>query len=132
MEHLFVTDAIDNTADELNSDDIVARLEELEEVLTEYGELTDELMDELIALRDLAADGDRATEDWNYGVTLIHEDYLTDYIVDFLQEIYEIPDTTEWSPFKYIDWEAAAEDCLSDYTPIELSLGGYSTTYYVR
>ena len=132
MSFITATDAIDNFDDILDSMVIVERIDELEDILTEYEELPDELMDELIALRDLAADGEDYSEDWAYGVPLIRESHFTEYAQELCEELYGWGDPTGWSPANYIDWERVANDMAMDYSIVTFKLNGESVDYYVR
>lgn len=66
-------------------------------------------------------------EDWEYGATLIKASYFTEYAEEYAKDTGEVSDTDRW-PYCHIDWEAAAESLLSDFSCVEF-LG---IDYYVR
>lgn len=111
--------------DIIDSREITERIEELE--LSE--ELSDGELHELASLRDLARQGELASDDWAYGVTLVRESYFEDYARDYAEDIGAVRDTDgmEW-PRNHIDWPAAAAELACDYT--ELDFDGVA--YLVR
>jgi hypothetical protein len=93
-------------------------------------ELNDEV-EELQELRQLAADCE-SSPDWNYGETLIREDYFTDYIEELINDCYEMPkqmNSGEW-PYRHmtIDFCAAAEEAKADYFEVSF----FGTVYLIR
>jgi len=107
---------IDNNQDFMDSRDIIARLEELEE-----GE-TDEVLDiyekeELDILRKINEEGERSSN-WKYSITLIRDSYFEEYAQEYAIEIGAISDDMSW-PSNYIDWEQAAEELQTDYILID-------------
>lgn len=149
-----------NSDDVIDSRDIIERIEELESELqtAHEQETTDgttnldfeewllavradsspahchELnaeVEELQELRQLAADGE-SSPDWNYGETLIREDYFTDYIEELINDCYEMPkqmNSGEW-PYRHmtIDFCAAAEEVKADYFEVSF----FGTVYLIR
>lgn len=96
-------------------------------VLTEYAEDEDNEEDDpetVAAIRELAEDG---IADWEYGATLIREDYFEDYARQFAEDIGAIPNDASW-PCTCIDWERAARELAMDYTSV--SFLGHD--YYVH
>ena len=65
--------------------------------------------------------------DWQYGETLIREDYFTEYAQQLAEDIGAINKSHGW-PLTYIDWDAASDALKQDYTEVEYR----GTTYYVR
>lgn len=138
--------------DVIDSRDLIARLEELEdnaqrddEAQAEYrdasdawvlngrqGEapelpdsyLDDDEREELAALRDLCERGSDFA-DWQYGVTLIRESYFRDYAQELAADVGAISPNAQW-PLNHIDWDAAADALKMDYSTIEIE----GTTYY--
>lgn len=88
-------------------------------------EYTDEA-EELKALQDLAQEGEDNAEDWQYGATLIHEDYFETYAEEYASDLRDY-DEAQW-PFMHIDWAAAADHLKMDYSEVEFD----GQTYYVR
>jgi len=156
------TNEIDFTDDIIDSRDIIARQEYLQETLDELhaaveaaqdeldglepGDEFDALqvnlkeadaelesfdMDELELLNEVVSQGEDSP-DWSHGETLINENYFEDYIRELVNDCYEIPKefgSGDW-PYRHMqmDWEAAADEALSDYNSIEVN----GTTYYIR
>jgi|SRR5690348_5403535 len=65
--------------------------------------------------------------DWNYGTTLIRDDYFPEYAKEFAEDIGAIKDDAVW-PNTCIDWEQATDELRQDYTACEID----GTTYYYR
>ena len=141
------TDTIDNSADTLDSRDIIARIEELETerdsctLLREddNGNVTEEAdpqgwadqypedAAELAALHKLATEADGDDEgDWKYGEILIRDDYFTDYTRELLEDCGTIPRDLPW--WVEIDWEATARNVRADYTAVDFD----GVTYWIR
>lgn len=107
----------------LDSRDLIARLEELEEM--DESE-RDEFQTEYDELKKVCEEGEESSSDWSYGETLIRSDYFTDYIFETLEDCGYIPKDMPW--WIVIDREATAENCKDDYTYINI----YGETYYLR
>lgn len=115
---------VDNSADVLDSRNILERLAELEstedrdeEENTELATLT-ALIDEI----DQNA-GDSARD----GVTLIRDSYFEDYARELAEDIGAIDRNAGW-PNSYIDWEAAADALKQDYSTVDFD----GVDYWVR
>lgn len=81
---------------------------------------------ELAALSKLAKEAEGYADDWTHGVTLIHDDYFTDYAREMLEDCGTIPrDLPTWVE---IDWEATARNVRMDYTGVNFD----GVTYWVR
>lgn len=118
---------ISNSDDIIDSRDVIARIEELEEMREEESDdWTDDDEIELAELRDLAERGEICT-DWVHGATLIRDSYFETYAEQLAEDIGAIGRDMPW-PLDYIDWEAAAAALQQDYTSVEY--GG--ETYWVR
>jgi hypothetical protein len=134
---------ISNTDSIIDSRDVIARIEELKDEwidATESEVHPDELVmseedwqvglgvdgaHELLALLALQDEAD-CTPDWQYGETLIHEDYFTTYVEELLVDIGYLPD--DLPSFIHIDWERTADDLKVDYFEVEFD----GETFYVR
>lgn len=148
---------IRNNEDVIDSRDVIARIDELREILTDLylqEEDTEEMptqsfpdwlhnlvLDkesnyqeeaiEYTTLKALAEDA-QSSPDWEYGEALINEDYFTQYIKELINDCYEFPkelDKGEW-PWRHLhmDWEAAAEDAKQDYMEVDFD----GQPYYIR
>lgn len=125
-----MTREVTNSDDFIDSRDVIARITELEAELDDE-QLTDdderqELAEELERLRALADEGE-SLGDWQYGETLIRDSYFEDYARELAEEIGAIDSDAKW-PATCIDWEKAAEELQTDYTPIEFD----GMTYWAR
>lgn len=146
--------SIDCFDDMLDSRDIIARIEWLEEdrethadsiaAASEYAEESpeyDALMTtgradwdatspdakELYALTAFAKECEGAgVPDWEYGATLIRDSYFTAYVQDMLEDCGELPSDLPW--YIEINWDATVRNVQYDYMPVEF---GY-VTYWVR
>ena len=135
-------DHIDNTDDVIDSRDIIARIQLLEELRDEHvigapdgtetpnpegwrEEYPDdaEELDMLTALADEAKD---YAPDWEYGATLIRETYFVDYCQELVEDIGDLPKGLP--SYIEIDWTATARNIRMDYTEVEF--GG--VTYLIR
>lgn len=144
------------TNDVFDTRDLIEYIEYLEsEVVSEYNELLNERAvkqeeddyDEIDSIND--ADDESILEncytynelnkvlefadevksycsDYEYGETLIHEDYFVEYCTDFVEDCGYIPrDLPSWIE---IDFEATAENMKQDYTEADYE----GSTYYFR
>lgn len=134
----------DATEDWFDTRDIEERLREIEdvEIEIERGDEEDEesfiermreedsyLADEYQTLRNLQDEGRAAYNEvnWDGGITMVKDDHFPDYAEEYAREIGAIDREHGW-PHQHIDWEAAAEELLIDYTSIEIN----GTTYWGR
>ena len=142
---------ITNCEDVIDSRDVIARIEHLEqqakECLERCGDESDDVHDdtsiedwhlfetslpveeeeELKLLKALAEEGDGATSEWSDGATLIRYSYFERYAEELADDIGAIDKNAGW-PLCHIDWEAAADALKIDYTSIEFD----SVDYWVR
>lgn len=154
------------TEDILDSRDIQARFDELDEekddlqdAITELDEelagmdeddedyksnketLEEELIDAEKELEEWIADNEEEYEllkevvdrfggygDWDYGETLIHESYWTEYVKQLLEDTGDIPENLPWYIADNIHWDGVAYDIATDY--MSETINGY--TYYMR
>lgn len=77
----------------------------------------------LIAFRDEIAD---YLPEWQYGETLIRDDYFTEYTRELLTDIGYIAD--DFPSWIVIDWDETADNVRQDYTSAELN----GVTYWGR
>lgn len=142
---------ITNHDDTIDSRDIIARIEELQD---ERQPLADELeeaeagddtaateaaraalaewdsseeAEELKALLTLQEEAEGYASDWRHGAQLIRDSYFQTYAEEVAEEIGAIDRNAKW-PLSHIDWAAAAEDLRQDYTSVDF--GGVE--YWVR
>ena len=125
-----------NTDDIIDSRDVIARIEELEESRDDYNEehgegawqeIEDGEPEELEALKALADDADGYCSDWAHGATLIRDSYFTEYAEELAGDIGAIDANAGW-PARHIDWEAAADELKQDYTSVDFD----GETYWMR
>lgn len=119
---------VDNTQDRIDSRHVIELIEDLEQEVTD-DTITREDMRDLDTLRALASKGEDYAEDWQYGATLVHIDYFTDYVKEFVSEtdgevLENMPDFLRDA----IDWEIVAESLMDDYTELDYE----GVTYYAR
>lgn len=136
--------SFNNQDDTIDSRDIIARIEELENELeelqedpnTEYLETCEAVKKwhesdagiELKELQALAAECE-GYSDWQHGETLIRQDYFVQYITELIGDCYELPKMEGW-PMQYLtmDYEAAAEAAEQDYALVSFG----DQDYFIR
>lgn len=146
------TTEISNTEDTIDSRDIIARIEELNDERQPLADAIAEadeneldsaaLLDaqqaleewdaseegaELIALKALAAEAEGYADDWQYGAQLIRDSYFEDYARELAEDIGAINGDETW-PCSCIDWVEAAAQLQGDYTSIDFA----GVTYWIR
>jgi hypothetical protein len=144
---------VNNSADVLDSRDIIERINELESDIESqrehYGMLWDENdevqgrdrteyvdvsmeeshqdeLDELKALRDLQNECE-GYSDWRHGETLIRDSYFEDYARELAEDGGMLKDNESW-PYTCIDWEKAARELQYDYSAVDFD----GVTYWIR
>jgi len=84
-----------------------------------------EYIDEINELRELMNDI-MELRGWEDGLTLVHEDYFTKFVIQELKDVGDLPRDLPW--YIEIDEEATVNNLKDEYIPIEFD----NTTYYVR
>lgn len=117
---------LDLNADIIDTRDIIARVEELAEELTNYTataaehpELAEEHAELCAILADLKGNG--GDEQWDgdwYPITLIRESHFTDYVQEMLEDCGVIP--ANLPHYVHIDWQRTAHDVGMDYSTTEI------------
>jgi hypothetical protein len=126
--------AIDNFQDVIDSRDVIARIEHLEQLRqpgpVDLGEDNaadqDSLFAELAALEKLAAEAEQYADDWEYGAQLIRESYFTEYARELCEETGCVPENLPH--YIVVDWEATARNIKADYTTVDFA----GVAYLVR
>ena len=87
----------------------------------------DRYSEELAELESLKEEIEsNSDEGFEYGIQLIHENYIDDYLDELLEDCGYIPkDMPSWIK---IDWQATYDNMKEDYNEIELN----GNTFYVR
>lgn len=147
-----IADAIDNSADILDSRDVIARIDYLESERETIAEALDDVPplgddehatalaaaqealadweeEEGAELRALKALADEASgsADWPHGEALIRDSYFEDYARELAEDIGAMRDSDSW-PYTCIDWEKAARELQYDYTSVDFA----GVTYWIR
>ena len=115
----------------IDSRDIVERYEELEREYDSFDTPEEiknwEFLDEYTKLGKLIEElEDYSSELAKWGIILIREDYFTDYCIDLVQDIGDLP--KDIPSYLEIDWEKTADNLKADYTEAEIN----GNTYYFR
>lgn len=143
---------ISNSADILDSRDIIARIEELQDERDNYQPDTDDGIpedDDVIALTDeqrhkawAEANDDDANElrvllalqeeasaspDWPHGEALIRDSYFEEYARDLADDCGMVDKKATW-PNTFIAWEAASEALKQDYMSVDFD----GVEYWIR
>lgn len=129
-----MSNRIENTADLLDSRDIIARIAELEAMRedyyfgpTEWATANPEDAEELAALTALAEEAEGYAADWKYGETLIRDSYFREYAEQLAEDTGAVNGDNNW-PLYCIDWDRAARELQYDYTGVDFD----GVTYWVR
>ena len=143
-----MTTEITNSDDLIDSRDVIARIEELQDerdtaiirndedswdeaeqaaAFAKWADENPEDAAELAALKALADEAEGYAPDWQHGETLIRESYFVTYAEQLAEDIGAIDRNAQW-PLMHIDWDAAADALKQDYTAVEFD----GVTYYVR
>lgn len=117
---------ITNNDDVIDSRDVIARIEELQGQYIEGADLTEDERRELDTLCALAHEG-RNLADWEHGETLIRDSHFADYAKELATDLGAVSPDAKW-PLMHIDWGAAAEALLPDYTDVTFD----GVTYWAR
>lgn len=121
------TKEISNTDDIIDSRDVIARIEELEEFLQSEGLMNTDALEELTALKALAEEASGYAADWQHGEALIRDSYFKEYAQQLADDIGAINSDATW-PNNCIDWEKAARELQQDYTAVDFD----GVTYWIR
>ena len=118
------TDEISNSQEVIDSRDVIKRIEELEDLISdnkklpkkEREDLTEE-EEELSVLKDLEDQAN--TPNWKDGEVLIRENYFVKYVEEMLVDIGDLPKDIPW--YIVIDWDATAENVKADYMSVDFA-----------
>lgn len=137
---------ISNMDDVIDSRDVIARIEELQDEMdsfcednnisdTERGNADNEKWMEwdnsesadefriLMALQDEA----EGSPDWSYGETLIRDSYFVDYAQELAEDCGMVENDVKW-PYTCINWEKAASELQYDYMQVDFD----GVDYWIR
>ena len=123
---------IDEHEDILDVRDIIARVEFLEsadDVDQDAGSEDQQELEQLWAVLEQCK-GYGGDEQWRgdwYPITLIRDDYFTEYAQELAEDIGAISPQATW-PLNCIDWERAARELQMDYSTVEYN----DVTYWYR
>ena len=108
---------IDNKLEE-----IAEKESEIQECEFEYNHYSEEFAELELLKEEIESNSD---EGFEYGIQLIHENYIDDYLDELLEDCDYIPkDLPHWVK---IDWRATYDNMKEDYNEIELN----GNTFYV-
>ena len=118
----------DDYADKQNDidnklEEIAEKENEIQECEFEYNRYSEELAELESLKEEIESNSD---EGFEYGIQLIHENYIDDYLDEMLEDCDYIPkDMPSWIK---IDWQATYDNMKEDYNEIELN----GNTFYIR
>ena len=118
----------DDYADKQNDidnklEEIADKENEIQECEFEYSRYSKEFAELESLKEEIESNSD---EGFEYGIQLIHENYIDDYLDEMLEDCDYIPkDMPSWIK---IDWQATYDNMKEDYNEIELN----GNTFYVR
>lgn len=116
------TDTADNTTD---ADEAAEAKEAMTKAARDLADWDDENSGEYTTLQAACEEGE-ASPDWAYGTTLVHDSYFTEYVMDMLADIGDLPRDIPW--YIVIDHDATADNVKADYFSIDLD----GETYWLR
>lgn len=116
--------SIDNTDDVIDSRDVIARIEALQDV---EPDLDDDEREELASLVKLASDCESWVEDWEHGAQLIRYSHFEAYAQELAEDCGMVDTQAKW-PMNCIDWEQAANELKHDYSEVDFA----GVSYLVR
>ena len=114
---------ITNQDDFIDSRDVIARIDELEDT---YDDLDQLEKAELVALKRLTDDA--TCDAWEDGEVLVNKDYFTEYSKNLCIEIGDVPFNLPWYIESNIDWDGVACDIKTDYTEVDFD----GEVYFIR
>ena len=109
----------------LDSREVVVAIEELDDYIQTVNDDPEDTTDlseeheELSALKEFARECENSCSDWEYGESLINDDYFVEHAEELAKDIGAVNSDAAW-PLNYIDWEAAADALKQDYSYAEL------------
>lgn len=102
-----------NSDDIIDSRDVIARINEMENELEEGAAPCDEL----VILRKLQDEASNSA-DWEHGETLIRGSYFKEYAQQLADDIGAVNNDATW-PNNCIDWDRATRELKMDYTEVD-------------
>jgi len=119
---------IDDLDEIIDTRDIIERTEALQAREDDESDpLDDGERQELADLEAFANEYAGYIPDWQYGETMVRDDYFVTYAQELADDIGAIDKEAAW-PVSYIDWDRAADALRMDYTEVELR----GVTYWTR
>lgn len=126
MTSKYTTREVTSSEDTIDTRDLIERIEDLISLRdNEPDDFGEDDAAELERLEEFAKEVEPYCPDYRYGETLIRDSYFKDYIIELVQDCYNIPDG--W-PFRCIDWQQAADEARVDYSSAEFD----GVTYWFR
>lgn len=119
------TREISNSDDVIDSRDVIARIEALQENVDD-GTADEEEAAELKTLLALQDEAEGYAPDWQHGAQLIRDSYFVTAMQELCEDIGDMP--KGFPSYIEIDWEATARNLQVDYTSVEFD----GVTYWVR
>lgn len=119
------TNEISNSQEVIDSRDVIERIEELTDLISDNKKLPkkkrDDLIEEETELEILIDLAEQASDcpDWKYGASLIRESFFVAYVEEMLVDIGDLP--KEIPHYIVIDWEATAENIKADYITVDFN-----------
>lgn len=121
---------ISNMDDVIDIRDVIARIEDLEEMATDESLTQDERThanNELAVLQSLAEQAEGYAGDQHHGEQLIRDSYFKEYAQELAGDVVTINTSVTW-PNNCIDWDWAAREIQMDYTAVDFD----GVTYWIR
>jgi len=115
------------------------RVDDIDDALTLISNLSDNGSEEFIInysqevedynnIIEFCDELEACAPDYQYGESVIHEDYFTEYSTDLVKDCGYIPNELPDFIENNIDWDGVAEELKVDYTTVEYE----GSTYHIR
>lgn len=126
---------VNNSEDIIDSHDVIARIDELEDMLPKSAheilpgdtDEINELRAELTVLKALAEEAAQYAPNWQYGEALIRDSYFKEYAQQLAEDIGAINADATW-PNNCIDWDRAVRELQMDYSSVDFD----GVDYWIR
>ena len=119
----------ENTFDARDLQDRIDELESLDLADMSDDERANEYENEVAELETLLELADEIGDSTlQYGETMIRESYMTDYLIELVHDIGDLPRDLPSYIESNIDWDDVCDDLMIDYSEVEIN----GITFYFR
>lgn len=108
--------------------DEISDIEDINFDEQEFVEANQDEIEEYVAIRNFCNEISDYCSDFEWGASIIHEDYFEDYCRELVEDIGYLPKNLPEYIENNINWEGVADDLMVDYSEAEYN----GDTYYFR